>query len=51
VKNIRNNRDLLEVRLRVEKPTYAFTATISKKNEECFALINEYPDKGRGIRG
>lgn len=37
--------------MRDEKPAYAFTATISEKDKECFALINEYPDKGRGTRG
>jgi len=24
---------------------------VSEKEEECFALINEYPDEGRGTRG
>ena len=50
VKNILY-KDLLEVKLRNEKPEYAFTATISDNDEECFALINEYPERGRGTRG
>jgi len=49
-RNIKN-KNLLEVRVRNEKPSYAFSATISQKEEECFAWINEYPPEGRGTRG
>jgi len=50
VKNI-SNKKLLQVKLRTEKPTFAFTATISENPEDSIALINIYPDVGRGTRG
>jgi len=50
VGNIKN-KNLLLVKVRREKPTYAFSATVSRKKEECFAWINEYPSEGRGTRG
>jgi len=49
-RNIKN-KNLLKVKVRSEKPTYAFSATVSQKEEECFAWINEYPPEGRGTRG
>jgi len=51
IRGIIKNKSLLEVRVRSEKPTHAFSATVSQKEEECFARINEYPPKGRGTRG
>lgn len=56
LKNIEKNvhdiniKDLLQVRMREEKPTFAFTA-IETANHQGIALINEYPSKGRGIQG
>jgi hypothetical protein len=54
LRNIAENtksKSLLKVKVRNEKPTYAFSAIISDKEEECIALINEYPPEGRGTRG
>lgn len=45
------NKKLLQVRVRREKPTYALTATVSQIDNNCFASINEYPEKGRGMTG
>lgn len=54
LRNIAQNSkhgNLLEVRVRKERPTHAFTATISLSEQECFAFINLYPPEGRGTRG
>ncbi len=45
-----NGKGLLQVRMRSEKPTFAFTA-LQTGNKEGIALINNYPDQGRGIEG
>jgi len=56
LKNIEKNvhdiniKKLLQVKMRDETPKYAFTA-ITTKNSQGIALLNVYPDTGRGIEG
>lgn len=45
------NKNLLEVRVRSERPTHAFSATVSEKEEECRVRVNIYPPEDRGTRG
>jgi len=56
LKNIEKNvhdiniKNLLQVKMREDSPTFAFTAVVTKNNQGII-LLNKYPDKGRGIEG